>query len=82
MTAVAPPLDWTRWTRGFFAPLGGLREHARLADQHLTVAATHPCDAVRGVRLEMAERELAAIRQTADELELAISQAREALGRQ
>lgn len=74
-------LDWSRWTRPLFGPLGALREAVRQVDQHLTVAQTHPCDSARGVRLEMAERSLKAARDAADEIELAIAQAREALRR-
>jgi hypothetical protein len=74
--------DWSRWSDGFFGPVIGLEQSARQLNQHLTVAATHPHEGVRGVRLEMAAKNVAAIRAFADELELAIVQAQEQLKRQ
>lgn len=82
LTRTRNQMDWRTWTQGFWSPLGALRQAVQNLDQHLTVASTHPCTAVRDVRLEMAEAQLAGLRSEADALELAIAQAREALKRE
>lgn len=74
---IAERIDWGAWMLPCWGPMGGFAERLKGLDRNLTVAHAHPSAAVRTVRLELALLNLAGVREQADELELAITQALE-----